>query len=159
VRRADALSAPAHVFGQDFFAHQEHGRMVYQDEGGLLDLPLPKLIGRHQIENAAAAIAALRVSGWGSDPAIERGLRTVDWPARLQRLTRGPLINAAPAGSEVWLDGGHNPHCAAAIARAVADLEDRSERPLYLICGMLRTKDAIGFLAAFRGLARHVVTV
>ena len=64
--RADKLSAPAFVFGQDFSAHQEHGRMVYEDEMGLLDLPLPKLIGRHQIENAAVAIAGLRhADGWG----------------------------------------------------------------------------------------------
>ncbi|HEY1710105.1 MAG TPA: folylpolyglutamate synthase/dihydrofolate synthase family protein [Rhizomicrobium sp.] len=161
-RRAEALHSPAVVFNQDFSAHQEHGRMVYQDEMGLLDLPLPKLIGRHQIENAAVAIAGLRYAqqGWGAnDAAIEKGLRTVDWPARLQRLTRGPLIDAAPKGAEIWLDGGHNPHCAAAVARAVADLEERAERPLYLICGMLRTKDATGFLQAFRGLARHVVTV
>ncbi|MBS0471227.1 MAG: bifunctional folylpolyglutamate synthase/dihydrofolate synthase [Proteobacteria bacterium] len=158
---ADRLSAPAYVFGQDFSAHQEHGRMVYQDEHGLLDLPLPKLIGRHQIENAAVAIAALRYSGrnWGTDAAIETGLRSVDWPARLQRLSRGPLIAAAPKGSEIWLDGGHNPHCAAAVSRAVADLEDLADRPLYLICGMLKTKDAVGYLQAFRGLARHVVTV
>jgi len=159
--RADRLSAPVYVFGQDFSAHQEHGRMVYQDEHGLLDLPLPKLIGRHQIENAAVAIAALRHANrdWGADKAIETGLRTVDWPARLQRLTRGPLVDMAPKGAEIWLDGGHNPHCAAAVSRAIADLEEKAERPLYLICGMLRTKDAIGFLSAYRGLARHVVTV
>jgi len=159
--RADRLSAPAYVFGQDFSAHQEHGRMVYQDEHGLLDLPLPRLIGRHQIENAAVAIAALRHAGrgWGTDNGIETGLRTVDWPARLQRLTRGPLVDLAPKGAEIWLDGGHNPHCAAAVSRAIADLEEKAERPLYLICGMLRTKDAIGYLSAYRGLARHVVTV
>lgn len=161
LRRADALSAPVFAFGQDFFAHQEHGRMVYQDEGGLLDLPLPRLIGRHQIENAAVAIAGLRRAGnsWGADKAIEEGLRTVEWPARLQRLTRGPLVKAAPKNAELWLDGGHNPHCAAAVARAVADFEERSERPLYMICGMLKSKDAVGFLSAFRGLVRHVVTV
>jgi len=159
--RADKLSAPAFVFGQDFSAHQEHGRMVYEDDIGLLDLPLPKLIGRHQIENAAVAIAGLRHAdkGWSNDAAIEKGLRTVDWPARLQRLTKGPLVALAPKGAEIWLDGGHNPHCAAAVSRAIADLEERSERPLYLICGMLKTKDAGGFLSAFRGLARHVVTV
>ncbi|HJW41209.1 MAG TPA: folylpolyglutamate synthase/dihydrofolate synthase family protein [Rhizomicrobium sp.] len=159
--RADRLSAPAYVFGQDFSAHQEHGRMVYQDEHGLLDLPLPKLIGRHQIENASVAIAALRHAnrGWGTDQAIETGLYTVDWPARLQRLTRGPLVDLAPKGAEIWLDGGHNPHCAAAVSRAIADLEEKAERPLYLICGMLRTKDAVGYLSAYRGLARHVVTV
>jgi dihydrofolate synthase / folylpolyglutamate synthase len=161
LQRADRLSAPAYVFGQDFSAHQEHGRMVYQDEFGLLDLPLPKLIGRHQIENAAVAIAALRHAGrgWGTDAGIETGLRTVDWPARLQRLTRGPLVDMAPKGAEIWLDGGHNPHCAAAVSRAIADLEERAERPLYLVCGMLKTKDAGGYLQAWRGLARHVVTV
>jgi dihydrofolate synthase/folylpolyglutamate synthase len=159
--QADRLSAPAYVFGQDFSAHQEHGRMVYQDEHGLLDLSLPKLIGRHQIENAAVAIAGLRHAnrGWGVDRAIETGLRTVEWPARLQRLTHGPLVELAPKGAEIWLDGGHNPHCAAAVSRAIADLEEKAERPLYLICGMLKTKDAAGYLQAFRGLARHVVTV
>jgi dihydrofolate synthase/folylpolyglutamate synthase len=159
--RADRLGVSAFVFGQDFAARQEHGRMVYEDGDGLLDLPLPRLIGRHQIDNAGVAIAALRHArkGWGTDAAIERGLATVEWPARLQRLHHGPLIDAAPKDAEVWLDGGHNPHCAAAVSRAIADLEERGERPLYLICGMLRTKDAEGFLAAFRGLARHVVTV
>ena len=161
LRRADALSAPVRAFGEDFYAFQEHGRMVYQDESGLLDLPMPRLVGRHQIDNAAVAIAALRASGqrWSDDRAIERGLRDVEWPARLQRLTKGPLLEIAPEGAEIWLDGGHNPHCAAAVSRAIADLEERAEKPLYLICGMLRTKDAVGFLAAFRGLARHVMTI
>ena len=135
--------------------------MVYEDEMGLLDLPLPKLIGRHQVENAGVAIAGLRHAdrNWGEDAAIEKGLRTVDWPARLQRLSHGPLVADAPDDSEIWLDGGHNPHCAAAVSRAIADLEEKVDRPLYLICGMLKTKDAVGFLSAFRGLARHVVTV
>jgi len=158
-RRADALGSPLSVFGQDFFAHQEHGRMVYQDEAGLLDLPMPRLVGRHQIENAAVAIATLRTGGWGKDAAIEKGLRDVQWPARLQRLTKGPVFDMAPEGAEIWLDGGHNPHGAAAIARAVADFEERAEKPLYLVCGMLATKDAIGFLSAFRGLVRHVTTI
>ncbi len=159
LRRADALGAPVTAFGQDFFAHQEHGRMVYQDMDGLLDLPLPRLVGRHQIENAATAIAALRVTDWVKDTAIEKGLRTVEWPARMQRLTHGPLIDIAPKGAEVWLDGGHNPHGASAVARVMADLEERAEKPLYLITGMLANKDSIGFFSAFRGLARHVVTI
>jgi dihydrofolate synthase/folylpolyglutamate synthase len=158
-RRAEALGAPLLLLGQDFFVWQEHGRMVYQDESGLLDLPLPRLAGRHQIDNAAVAIAALRQGGWGNDAGIEKGLRTVEWPARLQRLSRGPLVELAPAGAEVWLDGGHNPHGALAVARAVADFEERAEKPLYLICGMLKTKDAPGFLSAFQGLARHVATL
>jgi dihydrofolate synthase / folylpolyglutamate synthase len=161
LRQADRLSAPASVFGQDFFVSQEHGRMVYQDEDGLLDLPLPRLAGRHQMENAAVAIAGLRRVGgaWAREAAIERGLATVEWPARLQRLTHGPLIEFAPEGAELWLDGGHNPHGAAVVARAMADFEERSPKPLFLISGMLNTKDAIGFFAAFKGLARHVVTV
>jgi len=140
--------------------------MVYEDEVGLLDLPLPRLTGRHQIENAGVAIAALRhaarngkVLGWGQEAAVERGLSTVEWPGRLQRLHKGPLVEAAPKGAEVWLDGGHNPHGAEAVSRAMADMEEHGERPLYLICGMLANKDALGYLRAFDGLARHVVTV
>ena len=158
-RRAAALGAPLIAYGQDFFAHQEHGRMIYQDERGLLDLPPPRLVGRHQIDNAALAIAMLREVGWGNEAAIEKGLRNVDWPARMQRLSRGPLVDLAPRGAEIWLDGGHNPHGATVVARAIADFEERTPKPLYLICGMLKTKDAEGFFAAFHGLARHVMTI
>jgi dihydrofolate synthase/folylpolyglutamate synthase len=167
LRRADQFGVPVFEFGQDFAARQEHGRMVYEDETGLLDLPLPRLAGRHQIENAGVAIAALRHAGsyqgkrlgWGRDDAVEKGLSSVEWPARLQRLHKGPLVDAAPKGAEVWLDGGHNVHGAEAVSRAMADMEEHGERPLYLICGMLANKDALGFLRAFNGLARHVVTV
>ncbi len=160
-RTADRLGAPLFIFGEDFNAHEEHGRLVYQDDNGLLDLPLPKLPGRHQIANAAVAIAALRCVSkhWSREAAIERGLRAVEWPARMQRLLDGPLIDGAPKGAEIWLDGGHNPQAAAALAQSMADLEERAPKPLYLICGMLRTKDARGFMSAFRGLARHVSTV
>jgi dihydrofolate synthase/folylpolyglutamate synthase len=159
LRRAEALGAPSCVYGLDFFAYQEHGRMIYQDDKGLLDLPPPRLVGRHQIDNAALAIAMLRQAGWGSESDIEKGLRSVEWPARMQRLSRGSLIDLAPSGAEVWLDGGHNPHGAAVVARAIADFEERTPKPLYLICGMLKTKDAVGFFSAFHGLARHVVTI
>jgi dihydrofolate synthase/folylpolyglutamate synthase len=161
LRQADRLGVPVFEFGQDFVSRQEHGRMVYEDQAGLLDLPLPRLVGRHQIENAGVAIAALRHAShdWGDDIAIERGLSTVEWPARLQKLQRGPLVDAAPKGAEVWLDGGHNPHGAEAVSRAMADMEEHGERPLYLICGMLANKDALAYLRSFNGLARHVVTV
>src|SRR5882757_8794762 len=161
VRRADQLGAPVYVYGEDFQAFEEHGRLVYQDTEGLLDLPLPKLVGRHQIANAAIAIAALRRIGgrWGREQGIEWGLKHVEWPARLQILIKGALIDAAPKGAEVWLDGGHNPHGGAAVAQSMADLEERSPKPLYLICGMLRTKDAVGYFLPFRGLAKHVTTI
>lgn len=159
LRRAEAVGAPALFYGQDFFAHSEQGRLIYQDDGGLIDLPLPRLSGPHQIGNAAVAIAAVRAGGWNDEHAIEQGLRRVEWPARMQRLTRGPLIDLAPKGAEVWLDGGHNPHAGHAIAEALAELEDRSPKPLYLICGMLKTKDSRGFLAPFHGLVRRIATV
>ncbi len=159
--RAAEIDAPLILWGQDFMAHEEHRRLVYQDDRGLIDLPLPRLAGAHQLINAATAIAALRQVRWLElkDIDLERGLMTVEWPGRLQRLTRGPLVTAAPKGAEVWLDGGHNPHGARAVAHTLADLEERNSRPLYLICGMLNTKDPRGFFAAFRGLAKHVTTI
>jgi dihydrofolate synthase / folylpolyglutamate synthase len=160
-RYADQHSAPLAVYGEDFDAHEERGRMVYQDTDGLLDLPLPRLIGRHQIANAAITIATLRRIGgrWARDQGIEWGLKNVEWPARLQRLSRGPLVDLAPSGAEVWLDGGHNPSGGAVVAQTMADLEERAPKPLYLVVGMLRTKDAVGFFRSFRGLVRHVATV
>jgi dihydrofolate synthase / folylpolyglutamate synthase len=159
--RAVQLGVPLAIWGQDFMAHEEHRRMVFQDENGLIDLPMPRLPGAHQIVNAAVAIAALRkAAGFAvEDRAFEDGLMSVDWPARMQRLTRGPLVNAAPKDAEVWLDGAHNPHGGRALAHAIADLEETHPRPLYLVCGMLQTKDPRGFFAAFRGLAKHVTTV
>lgn len=158
---AHRQNAPLIAWGQEFSAHEERRRMVYQDLGGVMDLPLPKLIGAHQIANAATAIAALKAQDLFviPDGAIESGLESVKWPARMQRLTYGPLIADAPDGSEIWLDGGHNPHAGAAIAAALADLEEQRPRPLYMIAGMLNTKDPAGYFAHFRGLVRHVSTI
>jgi dihydrofolate synthase/folylpolyglutamate synthase len=157
---AARLGSPALVYGQDFLAFEENGRMVYQDEHGLMDLPLPRLAGRHQVANAAAAIAAVRVAGFAADQqAAERALTTVSWPARMQRLGHGRLFELAPRGSEMWLDGGHNPGAGAVIAEALAEQEERAPRPLILICGMLNTKDQIGYFRTFQGIARHVFTV
>jgi dihydrofolate synthase/folylpolyglutamate synthase len=153
-------AGPLAIGGRDFTAFEEHGRLVFQDEEGLLDLTLPRLPGRHQLQNAGTAIAALRLSGLGvPQAAMERGLETVEWPARLQRLTHGPVVDAAPPGSEIWLDGGHNPGAGEVVATAMADLEERVDRPLFLVAGMLTTKDPAGFFAPFQGLARHVFTV
>ena len=157
---ADRLRCPLSVFGQDFLAYQEHGRMVYQDESGLIDLPLPRLPGRHQIANAAAAIKAVREAGFAlSDQAVEIAMTSVTWPARMQRLTQGDLMRFAPEKAEVWLDGGHNPGAGVVIAEALAELEERDPRPLYLITGMINTKDPVGYFEAFSGMARQVYTV
>jgi dihydrofolate synthase/folylpolyglutamate synthase len=146
--------------GSDYMAFAERGRLVYQDDDGLLDLPLPRLLGAHQIDNAGLAIATLRRAGVKLPAAaIEAGLANVDWPARMQRLRSGPLVEAAPEGSDIWLDGGHNPAAGAAIATAFAEIHDRDPRPLVLIAGMLTTKDPAGFFRPFAGLARHAMTV
>ena len=158
---ANRTGAKLITWGQDFDAYEQAGRLVVQCNDRLLDLPLPGLIGPHQIGNAGTAVvAALELDGFDiPESAIERGLQAVRWPARLQRLTDGPLLDLMRAGSELWLDGGHNPAAAAALAQTMADLEERSPRPLHLIIGMLGLKDAEGFLKYFSGLARHVVTV
>ncbi len=160
-RQAARLKAPLKIAGEDWTATEERGRLVYQDEAGLLDLPAPKLYGRHQFENAGLAIAALRAIKPLKimPPAYEAGMVKVDWPARLQRLTQGRLVELAPSGSELWLDGGHNPDGGRAIAAALADLEERVSRPLVLIVGMLASKDCAGFLSNFAGLARRMIAV
>ena len=149
------------VFGQQFSVQEESGRLVYQDEDGLLDLPLPKLAGRHQHINAGTAIAALRAGGFADLPliAFERGLETVSWPARLQRITRGKLHALLPADSEFWLDGGHNPDGGKALATFMAEREDARDRPLIMVVGMLGTKDSLHFLENFEGLAARLIAV
>ncbi|HSP48784.1 MAG TPA: folylpolyglutamate synthase/dihydrofolate synthase family protein [Pseudolabrys sp.] len=160
-RQAARLNAPLKIAGEDWTATEERGRLVYQDEAGLLDLPAPKLYGRHQFENAGLAIAALRaIKPFKISPAAyEAGMVKADWPARLQRLAAGRLVDLVPAGSELWLDGGHNPDGGRAIAAALADLEERVSRPLVLIVGMLASKDCVGFLSNFTGLARRMIAV
>src|SRR5581483_2991145 len=159
-REAGRIGAPLKIAGQDWTATEERGRLVYQDDSGLLDLPAPRLHGRHQFENAGLAIAALRTARFRIAPSsYEAGMLAADWPARLHRLGQGKLARVAPAGSELWLDGGHNPDGGRAVAAALADLEDRVSRPLVLIVGMLRNKDCRGFLANFTGLARRLIAV
>jgi dihydrofolate synthase/folylpolyglutamate synthase len=160
VTAAERLGCSPVIYGQDFLAHEENGRMIYQDADGLMDLPLPRLIGRHQIGNAAAAIAAVKAAGFSlSNAAAEAAMAAVEWPGRMQRLQAGALVALAPEGAEIWLDGGHNPGAGLVVAEALAELEERLPRPLFLIAGMLNTKDQTGFFRAFSGIARHVYTV
>ncbi|WP_457649356.1 bifunctional folylpolyglutamate synthase/dihydrofolate synthase [Profundibacter sp.] len=144
---ANRLGAPLLVHGQHWHVWEERGRLIYQDETGLLDLPLPALIGAHQIQNAGIAIAALRQLGF-DETACEAAVTNAKWPARLQRLQHGPLVDAAGT-AELWLDGGHNPAAGHALSEALTRLPTR---PLHLICGMLNTKDITGYL---HPLAQH----
>jgi dihydrofolate synthase/folylpolyglutamate synthase len=160
VERAGEIGAPLHVAGQDWTAGEERGRLTYQDTQGLLDLPAPRLFGRHQIDNAGTAIAALRAAGFKLPAlAYEQGVVKADWPARMQRLAAGTLVAQAPSGSELWLDGGHNPDGGRIVAAALADLDERVSRPVVLIVGMRPNKDIDGFLRNFVGLARLLIAV
>ncbi|MFN4272026.1 MAG: bifunctional folylpolyglutamate synthase/dihydrofolate synthase [Aliihoeflea sp.] len=157
---AERLGCPTLVYGQDFLAYEENGRMVYQDSDGLMDLPLPKLAGRHQLANAAAAIAAVKAAGFDADLArVEIAMQKVTWPGRLQKLPEGKLKELAPEGAEVWIDGGHNPGAGAVIAEALAGMEERDPRPLFVVAGMIATKDQTGYFRNFTGMAKRVFTV
>ncbi|RXV60799.1 bifunctional folylpolyglutamate synthase/dihydrofolate synthase [Roseovarius sp. A46] len=152
--RAARLGAPLLAHGQHWNVQQERGRLVYQDEHGLCDLPLPNLPGAHQVENAGIALAALRALGLG-EAALEGAVTRAEWPARMQRLAWGPLVDAA-GDAELWLDGGHNPAAGHALARHLAGL---APRPTYLVCGMLNTKDVSGYLAPLARVAQGLTAV
>ena len=160
-RVAEDVSAPLFIANQDWQAFEQHGRLVFQDEAGLLDLSLPHLKGRHQVDNAGNAVAAIRnlADRRVSDSHIEQGLKTVVWPARMQKLATGTLTSLVPRDAELWLDGGHNPSAGRVIARAFSDINDRLSRPLVLIWGMLNTKDAGSYIECFAGLAQKVLTI
>jgi dihydrofolate synthase/folylpolyglutamate synthase len=153
--------APLHAAGQQWHVGVERGRLVYQDDRGLMDLAAPKLFGRHQFDNAGLAIATLRaIDAFRIGiAAFEAGIVNAEWPARMQRLASGALVNLAPPGSEIWLDGGHNAEGGRVAATALGDLEERVSRPLVVIAGMMANKDASGFLANFAGLTRHIIAV
>lgn len=154
--RAGRLGAPLLASGQQWSVAREDDSLVYRDENGLLDLPLPSLPGPHQVMNAGAALAALRELGLGED-AYRGAMTDAVWPARMQRLVRGPLVDAAAAGDcELWLDGGHNPAGAQAVAATLSMLPPR---PVFLICGMLNTKDIAGYMRPLASIAESLTAV
>ncbi len=168
--RAAEVGAPLSLGGRDWdFASRDdglaHRGFVYRDRSGELDLPRPALLGAHQVENAALAVACAReLADFGpddfglDDAAIRRGLREVRWPGRLQRLTLGPLADllSRDGGWELWLDGGHNAAAGQALAAVVSGWTDR---PLYLVYGMLNTKAAKDFLRPLAPHARKLTAV
>lgn len=162
--RAEEIGAPLFAFARQWQVYTEHGRMTYQDEAGLCDLDPPRMPGAHQVANAGLAVAALRAAGLElSDAILSQGVASARWPARLQRLTHGPLVDLARealgASPEIWLDGGHNPHAGRAVAAAMAGFEERNPKPLIMISGMQANKDAEGYFSAFSGLAARLYAV
>jgi dihydrofolate synthase/folylpolyglutamate synthase len=156
--RAAAVAAPLFRSGREWRCDTAPDGMLYQGAKWRLDLPLPSLPGAHQIANAGVAIACLEQLPGFAVPAdaIAAGLRHIDWPARLQRLIRGPLVDLLPPGWELWLDGGHNPAAGEILAEEAAGWHDR---PLDVVAGMLNTKDATGFLQPLAGHVRRLYAV
>jgi len=154
--RIEKLGCPALIQGQHWDAFEERGRLIYQDERGLLDLPPPALMGAHQFQNAGTAITALRHLGFG-ETAAEAASKNVTWPARMQKLTSGPLLDLAP-NAEFWLDGGHNAACADTLAESLQRLPNRAT---HLICGLMNTKDVAGYMApiAPHAASLHAVSI
>jgi len=157
VVEARSLDAPLKLMGRDFDAWEEHGRLMVQAEDRLFDLPPPSLFGAHQFANAGLAVAALLALGDAriGEAAMAEGVASAVWPGRFQRLAKGPLAEKA-AGTDIWIDGAHNPHAGHALADACARLTARDGRPVTLIVGMLGRKDASGFFAAFTELGPRV---
>lgn len=160
-RKAEQLGVPLHVAGRDFDMYEQHGRLIFQTPTLLLDLPLPRLNGRHQIDNAGTAIAAssLMFEEALTARALDQGLTRAAWPARMELLAPGALHAYAAEGTELWLDGGHNAAGGQVTANAIAELDERVPRPVHVIFGMMETKDAHAFIAPFRGLVERVYTV
>jgi len=142
--KAARVGATLKIQGQHWHVWEENGRLIYQDEYGLLDLPKPVLIGEHQMQNAGIAIAALRLMNKSEDD-CSAAMTGVEWPARMQRLHSGPLTDVAPK-AELWLDGGHNEAAGRAISKLLATLP---QRPTHLVVGMLNTKDVSGYMTHF----------
>lgn len=158
-READDRMAPMLMAGRDFDAWEERGRLLVQMPDRLLDLPAPSLFGGYQFDNAGVAVAAALTFDHGlSDEVLGRGVSSAVWPARMQRLTAGPLADLARArGSDIWLDGGHNPHAGRALAEAATRIVDRDPRPLVLVTGMFARKDAEGFFRPFAEMRPRVI--
>jgi dihydrofolate synthase/folylpolyglutamate synthase len=156
---AAKFASPLFRLGREWQVAPTASGFAYQSDLVSLDLPAPALAGAHQLDNAATAVACierLRAAKFAiDDKAIRTGLGSVDWPARLQRLTKGPLVEALPPGCELWLDGGHNEDCGLALGRMASDwAKEPAPLPLYLVFAMQTTKDASGFL---RPLSRHAL--
>jgi dihydrofolate synthase/folylpolyglutamate synthase len=153
-RQAARVGAPLLVHGQHWHVTEERGRLVYQDETGLRDLPMPVLPGAHQVDNAGMALAVLRHLGQ-PEAALDGAVTRAEWPARMQRLRDHPLARAHPE-AELWLDGGHNPDAGRALAAVLAGLPTRDT---VLVCGMQNTKDVAGYMGHLAGAARRLVAV
>lgn len=158
---AEKIGAPLKIANQDWQAYVQHGRLVFQDENGLLDLPLPALPGAHQVDNAGNAIAAVRALNDKriTEDHFAKGMTAVTWPARMQKLGQGRLRDLVSQDTELWLDGAHNALASSVIAQTLREMNVKSPRPLIIIWGLLNTKKPGDFIANFKDMAQHVFAI
>ena len=158
MEHATKCNLPVSCYGQDWMAFAEHGRLVVQHPDGLMDLPMPGLVGAHQIVNAGTAVMAAYHLGI-PELVIGKGLQEPDWPARLQKLTTGKLVDMA--GGEVWLDGGHNQAAAEALAVWISEYFSSTDKTVTLICGLMATKHAENWLKSYSEscVELHCITI
>ncbi len=155
------IGAPLHMQGVDWDAYSALGRLGVQTESEMLDLPAPALAGAHQSDNAGLAVAALLYADAPiPDDAFAVGIANARWPARLQPLTRGALSQPIRSkGGEVWVDAGHNPHAAAALAHTLRAMDAKHPAPTIAIVGLRARKDADAFIGALAGAASRIIAV
>lgn len=159
-KKAGEFKIEPQIAGQDFDGYSQTGRFVYQDNDGLLDLPLPRLLGEHQLDNAALAIASIRALGISvTHDQFEKAMNSVIWPGRMERLKSGAIVDALGEHYEIWIDGGHNPAAGLVVSQSLARQNQQNDLPTIMICGMLNTKEPIGYFKAFEGLVERVITV
>ncbi len=158
---AAELKAPIYEAGKDWIVHEQQGRLIYQDNETLMDLPLPSLYGPHQINYAGIAIAISRQleNIELSEHELATGIQKADITAQLQKLGDGRLFEYLDHGSEIWLDSGTCPDDAMVLAQTMADFEERFQSPLHLVVAMDQKDDATEFLAPFNGLVEFVATI
>ena len=158
--KAEECKAQVFIAGQDFDYYEQGGRFIYQDGEGLLDLPMPGLVGDHQLGNAATAIATIRAIGVNvSNEQFETAMKQVSWPGRMDQLKTGAIVDRLGKNWEIWIDGGHNPAAAQAIARELIRQNKQNDLPTIMICGMLNSKEPKGYFEAFDGLIDDIITV
>ena len=159
-RKAQECKALVYVAGQDFDYHSQAGRFIYQDGDGLLDMPMPRLIGEHQLANASLAIATIRAIGIPANNAqFETAMNTVSWPGRMERLKAGAIVDQLGSQWEIWVDGGHNPAAGLVVAQELNRQNKLNPLPTTMICGMLNTKEPTGYFQAFEGVVNNIITV
>ncbi|MEM9276949.1 MAG: folylpolyglutamate synthase/dihydrofolate synthase family protein [Pseudomonadota bacterium] len=157
---ANTRSSSVQVAGQDFDFYRDATGFVFQDGDGLLDLPMPNLAGEHQLVNAALAISAVRAADIKvPEKAFSEGMQNVVWPGRLEKLPSGKITEKLNGHRDVWIDGGHNPDAGKAIATELLRQNKGADRKTVLICGMINTKEPLGYFQPFTELSAEVITV